>query len=608
MEKINLHTNSRQIQNAYDNVLRGDPDTVYVVYTVVNSVLEVTTTGGGDLAEFTESFDDGKIQFGLVRVTVPGSDVSKVAIVGWCPDNAPVKSRMSFAANFAEVSKVLSRVHVQITARDQDDLSVDEIVSRVGAAAGARYSIQTSLGSSSKAPAPRPKTAPQAQAAAPLFVPKSTGKPVAKPTSKPSFVPTSTCKPIAAPQDDEWGGEKEIEERDFAQKPLEDVPSAYKPTKVNIDELRKQKSDTVSSTPKPSLKNEPQPKPAPVSLSDKLDAYKANEEDGRLTALPKPKVNNAVASRFAPSTGSASFGSKPSVNVAPKREVVGGASRDFAAQGGKTPAQLWAEKRGQYKSVSPEAEEAKPEPEPEQESEPEVESVTDKLAAAKVEDEKEEIPLPTRNLPPPPARQETPPVRNLPPAPKEASPEPTPSLPARTLPPAPATSSTPARNLPPPPVREERSLPPAPEAKAGKKAIADYDYEKDEDNEIAFAEGDLIVEIDFVDEEWWSGKHSKSGEVGLFPSTYVTLVEEEPVQKEEEPVQAPEAVAEPEQPPSGKSAVAEYDYEKDEDNEISFAEGDLIVEIEFVDDDWWSGKHAKSGETGLFPANYVTLK
>ena len=45
--------------------------------------------------------------------------------------------------------------------------------------------------------------------------------------------------------------------RDFDKKPLDNVPSAYKPTKVNIDELRKQKSDTTSSTPK-TFKSEPQ--------------------------------------------------------------------------------------------------------------------------------------------------------------------------------------------------------------------------------------------------------------------------------------------------------------------------------------------------------------
>ena len=106
--------------------------------------MDVTETGDGSLEDFVEHFTDGQVQFGLARVTVPGSDVSKNILLGWCPDSAPAKLRLSFANNFADVSRVLSGYHVQITARDQDDLDVNEFLNRVGAAAGARYSTQTS--------------------------------------------------------------------------------------------------------------------------------------------------------------------------------------------------------------------------------------------------------------------------------------------------------------------------------------------------------------------------------------------------------------------------------------------------------------------------------
>jgi hypothetical protein len=51
------------------------------------------------------------------------------------------------------------------------------------------------------------------------------------------------------------------------------------------------------------------------------------------------------------------------------------------------------------------------------------------------------------------------------------------------------------------------------------------------------------------------------------------------------------------------SARAIYDYTADEDNEISFAEGDVVSDIEKVDEGWWKGSCA--GRTGLFPATYV---
>ena len=39
----------------------------------------------------------------------------------------------------------------------------------------------------------------------------------------------------------------------------------------------------------------------------------------------------------------------------------------------------------------------------------------------------------------------------------------------------------------------------------GKEAIAQYDYEKAEDNELQLTDGERITNIDMVDEDWWDG-------------------------------------------------------------------------------------------------------
>ncbi|RCK62539.1 Actin-binding protein [Candida viswanathii] len=668
MEKIDLSTNSRKLQEAYDNVVRGEPSATYVVYSVDKSaILDVTETGAGSLDEFVENFTDGQVQFGLARVTVPGSDVSKVILLGWCPDNAPAKLRLSFANNFADVSKVFSGYHVQITARDQDDLDVDEFLNRVGAAAGARYSTQGSGAAKPNTTVPKPLSKPivakpstaskpssSSSSSTPSFVPKSTGKPIAPVKPKPVLPTPAGFKPKTAAggaakstSDNGWGDAEDVEERDFDEKPLENVPSAYKPTKVNIDDLRKQKSDTTSSTPTPfkatpakAEENDDDAKPKP--LSERLKAYDqpSSGGDGRLTSLPKPKVANSVADKYkanASGNGGPSFGAKPVFGAqsseAKKDKVVGGLSRNFGAENGKTPAQIWAEKRGKYKTVEHGDDDVvKPGDEPEEEEHHASDLAKKfeqqaKLAQEEEEQEEQHKPsFPARTIPPP-VRQPEPeedeeeeeedekpisslPARNLPPPPvRQAEPEPEEEEEEEEE--KPAVASIPAPGLP------ARNLPPAPQAEEPKKesasATAEYDYEKDEDNEIGFAEGDLIVEIEFVDDDWWKGKHSKTGEVGLFPSTYVTLNEGGAgAGAGAGASSAPAAPSlptrdEPEPKGDSKSATAEYDYEKDEDNEIGFAEGDVIVDIEFVDDDWWKGKHSKSGEIGLFPANYVTL-
>ena len=41
-----------------------------------------------------------------------------------------------------------------------------------------------------------------------------------------------------------------------------------------------------------------------------------------------------------------------------------------------------------------------------------------------------------------------------------------------------------------------------------------------------------------------------------------------------------------------------------DDTEISFDPGDVITDIEKIDEGWWRGT-APNGSYGLFPANYV---
>lgn len=62
----------------------------------------------------------------------------------------------------------------------------------------------------------------------------------------------------------------------------------------------------------------------------------------------------------------------------------------------------------------------------------------------------------------------------------------------------------------------------------------------DEQNEISLREGELITQIEEIDEGWWSGTNA-AGQSGLFPSNYVELVEGEPEPPAEAAIVAPPA-------------------------------------------------------------------
>lgn len=59
----------------------------------------------------------------------------------------------------------------------------------------------------------------------------------------------------------------------------------------------------------------------------------------------------------------------------------------------------------------------------------------------------------------------------------------------------------------------------------------------------------------------------------------------------------------PEETSAGFAAVALFDFDGEEEDEISFKAGDTITEIEKIDSGWWVGVF--DGRKGMFPSNYV---
>ncbi|OBA22228.1 hypothetical protein METBIDRAFT_148747 [Metschnikowia bicuspidata var. bicuspidata NRRL YB-4993] len=618
MEKVDFSKNAKEINDLYTKVVRGDAQTSFAVFTVnKNNVLDATASGTGDLYEFVEAFSDGIVQFGLARVTVPGSDVSKNVLLGWCPDNAPVKLRLSFAPTFVEVARIFAGYHIQITARDPDDLDVDEIISKVSAAAGARYTYHANgqKGATMTKPV-QPKSLPVNMVSEQNPVPNKDSLRKPKPMNSFKVSPT----PVSASADDGWGDEEAIEERDFNAQPLENVPSAYVPTKVNIKELRNQKSDTISShkdTDKIAEKYTHSDNHERIKLLHNDKKLEQLNKDERLTALPKPKISNSVSARYLTPRAESilpakpSFGSRPIASAQPSnKSLPEGLFQNHANENGLTPAQAWAQKRGKY-SVEPKNDDDEPQNDLSNLSinEKNGEWTEEALTIPK------EIPAIFKRVPDEPSHFVEDTI-----SPQDTFEE--------VEEPSNMVLNDNENNdeniaLDDDKVHEQIQNETAGvaqghfEAKNSKlaesrviSAVAQYDYDKDEDNEVSFKEGDAIIEIEFVDEEWWSGKNSRTGENGVFPGSYVTLDDSSLPKDDDETVPDNSLKIEPERitKSNGRSAIAEYDYEKEEDNEIGFREGDLIVDIEFVDEDWWSGKHSVSGEVGVFPGNFVSLQ
>nr|XP_009499242.1 PREDICTED: LIM zinc-binding domain-containing Nebulette-like [Phalacrocorax carbo] len=50
---------------------------------------------------------------------------------------------------------------------------------------------------------------------------------------------------------------------------------------------------------------------------------------------------------------------------------------------------------------------------------------------------------------------------------------------------------------------------------------------------------------------------------------------------------------------------AMYDYSAQDEDEVSFRDGDYIINVQPIDDGWMYGTVQRTGKTGMLPANYI---
>ncbi|DAA20921.1 TPA: SH3 domain containing 19 isoform 3 [Bos taurus] len=117
-------------------------------------------------------------------------------------------------------------------------------------------------------------------------------------------------------------------------------------------------------------------------------------------------------------------------------------------------------------------------------------------------------------------------------------------------------------------------------------ALHSFMAETSED--LSFKRGDRILILERVDSDWYKGR--LRDREGIFPAVFVR-----PCSAEAKGVAALSL--------KGRKAKALYDFHGENEDELSFKAGDIITELESVDDDWMSGE--LMGKSGIFPKTYI---
>ncbi|XP_067673962.1 intersectin-1-like isoform X2 [Haliotis asinina] len=145
------------------------------------------------------------------------------------------------------------------------------------------------------------------------------------------------------------------------------------------------------------------------------------------------------------------------------------------------------------------------------------------------------------------------------------------------------------------------------EAPEGLMAKATYPWKARQDNHLTFNKDDVIT-VKEQQDMWWLGE--LNGKSGWFPKAYVKLVS---VGSSKNSSATPSPFSTLERNGSSRASpapekkdgdyyVAMFSYTSDQESDLIFNEGDMIL-VTSVEGDWWSG--SIGDKTGVFPANYV---
>lgn len=124
--------------------------------------------------------------------------------------------------------------------------------------------------------------------------------------------------------------------------------------------------------------------------------------------------------------------------------------------------------------------------------------------------------------------------------------------------------------------------------------VALYDFAGSSNDDLSFQQGDSILITKHINAEWSCGR--LNGKEGMFPIAFVKSCSTGQPSSNNQPSVAAAG---------GSRARALYDFSSDCDEELSLQVGDIITNLESVDEEWFLGD--SRGKRALVPKNYVQL-
>ncbi|KAG0259227.1 hypothetical protein BG011_002782 [Mortierella polycephala] len=620
--QVNFTTHGHDLRAAYEAILRStnpktDDNWAMFGYDKGTNDLKVLGQGSGGLEELEDEFMDGKIQYAFARVIDPYSQLNKFVLIAWCGDGVPESKKGLFNSHVADVSLFLKGYHLQINARCEEDVTPAQIMKRMSEGSGSKYSTHQETYQPERI---RPLQSAYKKTEIPDIAAMQRNPTKAEPapkygigSSKPFGASTPSTPPVSNTQTRSWNAPA-ASSSDTTSPPASNPPerswktaggSSYSASTGSSFNKIAPPASLLSygqSTPnEPSMnkaqqirmEREAREKEERERIKREIEASEARDRQ----AQAQSSVQSQAEERRLQEQREQEEQQRIKDRVRQEREAREKEERERAeaedsARAAREAAKAREEVYTREQAAKEDEQKRQQEQQQRQREQEEKEAAEKRLKQQREEEEAQLRKQQEREEEEKRSRAEEQ-ERHLQ---QEA---------------AKAAVAQTGAHVAAEPAQAEAS-------QNSVSAVVLYSYEKAEENEMSLMEGEVIMNVTELDVGWWSGESVDGSRGGLFPANYVEVIDntqdygvdaaqatEAPREDDHHVVAAPLA---PTQASSGKpSAVALYDYTAGEPNEISFVEGDVIAEIEFIADDWWSGE-TRGGSSGLFPANYVELQ
>jgi hypothetical protein len=590
---VSFSANGKEVKSAYDSILSGESTYEWALYGYQDGTNEIELVDSGSgLEKLCDEFDEEEYQYAFARVIDPNSNLPRFVFISWCGESVPFTKKGMYNAFTNDVLRFFSGFHIHINARSKFDVDPEEIMKKVKNSSGANYSFhqkQTVKNNVFNKSEVEQKIELKAEDNKSSELSKFPSLQRANPLNNQS---TTEATPKANPLNNtlEESKTSDIPENRRSSMTRRRSSVNYNPLQPSSSRKNSMvKRDSSIGSFQATIEKKDKNEKPPYLPSNSFNTNPVNNENSTSTSNTTTPTSAESPTRPSLSRRSSSFYNRrrSSVDYNPlqpnasrknsfvqKETSVGNISAAFESMNTNQK-----EDSRVFESISNKISAFQNQIEVTNENNKREQAIQREISSRSLKSWK----------------QKENPLQN-----QKEEPETAQSVPTKIEEPSKVEN-----------INENTSEKQSVQQSNSMTVKALYSYDAQEEGELSFEENEILINVvEVPGEGWWSGNNSK-GQYGMFPSNYVTSYLNQTIEEEgaNEEIIVQEVIEKPSvsnDDNTNNTAVALYDYEAQDDTEISFSEGEIITGIILQDENWGIGINSKNQQR-MFPLNYVQI-